>query len=178
MRRVPAFCAALLIAGCAGASALAAPVAKPKPGKAAPDPRVWALAKGEDTFVLRYSDPRDPDPDFAATCQPSARLLQIAVEVDGRPFSSGEGVPMTLTSGKRRLELAATAFQGGGDGKMVVEAAVALDARVFDLFDGGETLTLKIPPSVPKGHAITLAYPLTGARARLGDFERACLARR
>lgn len=176
MRPVPAFCAALLMAGCAGASALAAPVSKPKVAKTTPDPRVWALAKGEDTFVLRFSDPRDPDPDFAATCQPGARLLQFAAEVDGRPFSSGEGVPVTLSSGKRRLELAATAFQGGG--KMVVEAAVALDARVFDLFDGGDTLTLKIPPSVPKGHAITLAYPLAGARARLADFQRACLARR
>lgn len=178
MRLVPAFFAALLFAACAGAPAEAATAAKPKVAKPAPDPRIWSLVKGEDTFVLRFSLPRDPDPDFAAICQPSAQLLQITVEVDGRPFSSGEGVPVTLTSGKRRLELAATAFLGGGDGKMVVEAAVALDPRVFDLFESGDILTLKIPAATPKGHGVALTYPLAGARARLADFERACLPRR
>ncbi|MBA4789271.1 MAG: hypothetical protein H2042_06195 [Rhizobiales bacterium] len=179
MRLVPAFFAALMVAACTVSLAAAAPApAKPKPAKPTPDPRVWSMVKGEDTFVLRFSLPRDPDPDFAAICQPGAQLLQIAAEIEGRPFASGEGVPVTLTAGKRRLELAATAFLGGGDGKMVVEAAVALDPRIFDLFESGEALTLRIPPSVPKGHALVLTYPLGGARARLADFQRACLARR
>ncbi|WP_127090186.1 hypothetical protein [Aquabacter cavernae] len=178
MRFVPAFFAALLVAMCATLPAAAATPAKPKPAKPTPDPRIWTMVKGEDTFVLRFSLQRDPDPDFAAICQPGAQLLQIAAEIDGRPFSSGEGVPVTLTAGKRRLELAATAFLGGGDGKMVVEAAVALDPRIFDLFESGDTLTLRIPPSAPKAKALVLTYPLAGARARLADFQRACLSRR
>ncbi|TCT07580.1 hypothetical protein [Aquabacter spiritensis] len=147
----------------------AAPL-KPRQRSEPPDPRVWSLVRGEDTFVLRFGIPRDPDPVFAATCQPSARLLQFAVEVDGRPFSSGDGVPLALSIGKRRLELAATAFLGASDGTLVVEAAVALDRRVFDLFRAGDVLTVKMPTA-------TQTYPLATARGRLADFEAACFAR-
>ncbi len=48
---------------------------------------------------------------FSATCLPSAQLLQIAVEVpQDNKIRSGDGVPLSLSSGKRRLELAASAF--------------------------------------------------------------------
>ena len=145
--------------------------AKAKAAKAAPDPRVWTIARGEGVYVLRYALARDADPDFAATCQPAAKLLQFAVEVKSKQLRSGDGVPIALSNGKRRLELAATAFLGSANGDLVVEAAVSLEPRVFDLFRDGETLTIKLP-----GETQTLA--LAGARARLLDFERVCLAGR
>lgn len=165
--------AVALVVSLAGASGVAAATANPKPAKPAtpPDPRVWSLAKGEDTFVLRYALPRDADPSFAATCQPSANLLQIAVEVKTKKIASGDGVPLSLSNGRRRLELAATAFLGSSDGDLVVEAAVSLNARVFDLFRDGDSLVIKLP-----GETQTLS--LAGARARLSDFERACLPKR
>lgn len=170
---LPLAVAVLALAAGAGPLHAATATAKPKPAKPAtpPDPRVWSLAKGEDTFVLRYALPRDADPSFAATCQPSANLLQIAVEVKTRKIGSGDGVPLSLSNGRRRLELAATAFLGSSDGDLVVEAAVSLNARVFDLFRDGDTLVIKLPGE-------TQSLPLAGARARLADFERACLPRR
>lgn len=159
------------------APASAAPAA-PKPPKAAPDPRVWSLVKGEGTYALRFGLPRDQEPDFAVTCQPGAQLLQFMAEVTGRPFASGEGVALSLSNGKRRMELSATAFLGGSDGNLLVEAAVTLEPRVFDLFDSGDMLTLRIPATQPKASPVTLAFPLAGAKAKLADFERACLERR
>jgi hypothetical protein len=131
------------------------------------DTRVWSLVRGDDTYVLRFGQPRATDPAFAATCQPSAQLLQIALEVNSTKIRSGDGVAMSLSSGKRHLELAASAFQGSSDGLLVVEAAVSLEPRVFDIFRDGDTLTIRLA-----GQTQTL--PLAGARARLQDFERAC----
>lgn len=155
----------------------AAPPA-PKPAKVAPDPRVWALVKGEGTYVLRFGLPRDQEPDFAITCQPGARLLQFTSEVAGRPFASGEGVALSLSNGKRKMELSATAFLGATDGNLIVEAAVALEPRVFDLFGNGDTLVLRIPATQPKAPPVNLSFPLAGAKAKIADFERACLERR
>lgn len=162
--------AAACLALCAGALEAATPKAKPKPATP-PDPRVWSLAKGEDTFALRYALPRDVDPSFAATCQPSANLLQIAVEVKTKKIASGDGVPLSLSNGHRRLELAATAFLGSSDGDLVVEAAVSLNTQVLDLFREGDTLVIKLPGE-------TQSLPLAGVRPRLADFERVCLPRR
>ncbi|MEP9368107.1 hypothetical protein [Xanthobacter sp. VNH20] len=135
------------------------------------DTRVWSLVRGEGTYVLRFGQPRAADPVFAATCQPSAQLLQIALEVNSTKIRSGDGVALSLSSGKRHLELAASAFLGSSDGLLVVEAAVTLEPRVFDIFRDGDTLTIRLA-----GQTQTL--PFAGARARLQDFERACLASR
>ncbi|OYY23143.1 MAG: hypothetical protein B7Y65_03695 [Azorhizobium sp. 35-67-15] len=135
------------------------------------DTRVWSLVRGDDTYVLRFGQPRAADPAFAATCQPSAQLLQIALEVNSTKIRSGDGVALSLSSGKRHLELAASAFLGSSDGLLVVEAAVSLEPRVFDIFRDGDTLTIRLA-----GQTQTL--PLAGARARLQDFERACLTLR
>ncbi|OYX87390.1 MAG: hypothetical protein B7Y84_11800 [Azorhizobium sp. 32-67-21] len=168
---------ALLLTPLLHGIAAAAPVA-PKPPKAAPDPRTWSLVKGEGAYVMRYGMPRDPEPDFAVTCQPGAQLLQFTAEVSGRPFASGEGVALTLGNGKRRMELAATAFLGAADGNLLVEAAVALERRVFDIFDAGDTLVLRIPSTRPKTQPVSLSFPLASAKGRFADFERACLERR
>ncbi|WP_341991472.1 hypothetical protein [Azorhizobium sp. AG788] len=163
---------AVMSAGLAGGALAATKSSKATKAEPPPDPRVWTIAKSDDTYALRFALPRATDPAFAATCQPSAQLLQIAVEVPAdKKVRSGDGVPLSLSNGKRRLELAATAFQGAGDGLLVVEAAVTLDARVLELFRDGDTLTAKMPGS-------TLSFPLAGARTRLVDFERVCLVKR
>ncbi len=164
--------AAMMSAGLASGTLAATKASKSTKAETPPDPRVWTIAKSDDTYALRFALPRAADPVFAATCQPSAQLLQIAVEVpNDKKVRSGDGVPLSLSNGKRRLELAATAFQGAGDGLLVVEAAVTLDARVLELFRDGDTLTAKMPGS-------TQTFPLAGARARLADFERVCLVKR
>lgn len=185
MRVLPALFGALLIMLGIGTAEAATSTAKTKSTKStaaktstAVDTRVWNLVRGEGTYLLRFGQPRDPDPIFAATCQPAAQLLQIAIEVEGKPFASGDGVPLSLTNGKRRLELAATAFLGSSDGALVVEAAVSLEPRVFDLFRGGDTLTVKMPAANPKMPSPTQSFPLAGARTRLADFEASCLSRR
>ncbi|MFG1462344.1 hypothetical protein V5F77_05540 [Xanthobacter sp. DSM 24535] len=146
---------------------------KPKSSKAQTpaETRVWSMVRGDGTYALRFSQPRAADPSFAATCQPSAQLLQIALEVNSTKINSGDGVALALSNGKRRLELAASAFLGSSDGLLVVEAAVSLEPRVFDIFRDGDTLTIKLAGQ-------TQILPLAGARARLQDFERACLASR
>lgn len=162
--------AALICVGPTGAVAATKPA---KPAKAEPaDARVWSIARAEDAYALRFGLPRDAEPAFSATCVPGAQLLQIAVEVpQDNKIRSGDGVPLSLSSGKRRLELAASAFLGTNDGRLVVEAAVTLNNRVLDLFREGETLSVRMPGS-------TQNYPLAGARARLADFERACQIKR
>ncbi|WP_029002915.1 hypothetical protein [Azorhizobium doebereinerae] len=163
---------ALMCLGASGGALAAAKSGKANKAEPPPDPRVWTIAKADDAYALRFALPRATDPVFAATCQPSAQLLQIAVEVpNDKKIRSGDGVPLSLSNGKRRLELAASAFLASNDGLLVVEAAVTLDARVLDLFRDGDTLTVKMPGS-------SQTFPLAGARARLGDFERACLNRR
>ncbi len=163
---------AVMTATLASGALAATKASKTAKAEPPPDPRVWSIAKAEDAYALRFALPRAVDPVFAATCQPSAQLLQIAVEVPtDNKVKSGDGVPLSLSNGKRRLELAATAFLGANDGLLVVEAAVTLDAKVLELFREGETLTVKMPGS-------TQTYPLSGARSRLVDFERVCLVKR
>ena len=135
------------------------------------DPRVWVLARADDTFVLRFGLPRVADPVFAVACQPGAQLIQFTVEAASGKVKAGDGVALSLAAGKRRLELAASAFRGAADGRVVVEAAVALDGRVLDLFADGETLVVKMPGA-------SESYPLAGAKAKLPDFRRACLTGR
>ncbi|HQS10493.1 MAG: hypothetical protein B7Y12_08850 [Rhizobiales bacterium 24-66-13] len=192
MRIALAACCALVLAavpigtGVAQANSSQAGTGKSSSGKSAktksakasasktqlpPDTRVWSLVRGDDTYVLRFGQPRAADPAFAATCQPSAQLLQIALEVNSTKIRSGDGVALSLSSGKRHLELAASAFLGSSDGLLVVEAAVSLEPRVFDIFRDGDTLTIRLA-----GQTQTL--PLAGARSRLQDFERACLTSR
>lgn len=142
-----------------------------KKPEAKPDPRVWVLAKAEDTFVLRYGTPRAADPVFAVACQPGAQLIQFTVEAASGKVKAGDGVALTLAAGKRRLELAASAFRASNDGRVVVEAAVSLDGRVLDLLGDGETLIVRMPGA-------SESYPLAGAKAKLGDFRKACLTGR
>lgn len=154
--------------------ALAAP-AKPeakagtKSGtKSAPaDPRIWAIAKAEDSYVMRYGSARVADPLFAVACQPAAALLQFTVDVPAGRIKAGDGVAVSLAAGKRRMQLAATAFRGTGD-RLVVEAAVTLEDAVLDLFASGEQLTVSMD-----GTRETI--PLAGAKAKLADFRRVCL---
>ncbi|OYW31982.1 MAG: hypothetical protein B7Z41_09790, partial [Rhizobiales bacterium 12-66-7] len=180
MRIALAACCALVLAavpigtGVAQANSSQAGTGKSSSGKSAktksakasasktqlpPDTRVWSLVRGDDTYVLRFGQPRAADPAFAATCQPSAQLLQIALEVNSTKIRSGDGVALSLSSGKRHLELAASAFLGSSDGLLVVEAAVSLEPRVFDIFRDGDTLTIRLA-----GQTQTL--PLAGARSR------------
>lgn len=143
---------------------------KDKKGEKA-DPRVWTIAKGEDTYVLRYGAPRAADPTFAVACRPVAQLIQFTVEVASGKVKAGDGVAVSLSAGKRRLELAASSFRGATEGSVVAEAAVTLDGKVLDLFADGDSLTVKIPGAKE-------TYPLAGAKAKLPDFRRACLGGR
>lgn len=142
--------------------------AKPE---AKPDPRVWVLARADDTLVLRYGSPRVPDPSFAVACQPAAQLLQFMAEVSAAKVKAGDGVALSLGVGKRRLELAASTFRAATEGRVVVEAAVSLDTRPIDLLGEGETLVVRVPGA-------SESYPLAGAKAKLADFRKGCLARR
>lgn len=142
-----------------------------KKPEAKPDPRVWVLAKAEDTYVLRYGTPRAADPVFAVACQPGAQLIQFTVEASSGKVKAGDGVALTLAAGKRRLELAASAFRASTEGRVVVEAAVSLDGRVLDLLGDGETLIVRMPGA-------NESYPLAGAKAKLGDFRKACITGR
>lgn len=170
---VAALAAAMLAA--AAAPAFAAPAAdKPRAGSRAKeeakgDPRVWIIVRAEDTYVMRYGLPRAADPVFAVACQPGAQLIQFTVEVASGKVRAGDGVALALAAGKRRLELAASAFRGASEGKVVVEAAVSLDPRVLDLFSEGDSLTVRMPGA-------TESYPLGGAKSKLPDFRRACLS--
>ena len=132
------------------------------------DPRVWMIVKVDDTYVLRFGLPKVADPVFAVSCQPGAQLIQFTAEVTSGKVKAGDGVALTLAAGKRRLELAASAFRGASEGKVVVEAAVALDGRVLDLFSDADNLVVRLPGA-------TETYPLAGAKAKLPDFRRACL---
>ncbi|MGR7993789.1 hypothetical protein [Xanthobacter sp. ZOL 2024] len=163
-----------LVAGSLGLGALPAGAAREPASQRATTPkdnRVWVLARADDTLVLRYGAPGAADPVFAVACQPSAGLLQFTVEVTSAKIRSGDGVAVALQVGKRRLELAASAFRGATDGQVVAEAAVALEDRVLDLFADGDILTVRLPGS-------NTAFPLAGAKAKVVDFRRACLGRK
>lgn len=164
---------ALVAATPAGAAPKSKPAARSSDAKAdqKADPRVWALARADDTLVLRYGSPRVPDPAFAVACQPAAQLIQFMAEVSAAKVKAGDGVALSLGVGKRRLELAASAFRAATEGRVVVEAAVSLDARPIDLLTEGETLVVRVPGA-------SESYPLAGAKAKLADFRKACLARR
>ncbi|MFG1403863.1 hypothetical protein [Xanthobacter sediminis] len=166
---LPLLLAAALVLG-AGAAAHAADPGKAKGAKHAEPPkdnRAWALARAGDTTVLRFGPPGAADPVLAIACQAGAGLIQFTVEISSPKIRSGEGVALSLSAGKRRLELAASTFRGATDGAVVAEAAVSLDGRVLDLFSGGETLVVRAPGA-------TESFPLAGAKAKLADFRKSC----
>lgn len=154
------------------AASLSAPAVAKSTGKdgakAQAKAAVWAIAKAEDAYVLRYGLASTSDPIFAAACHPSADLLQITVEVASGEIKAGDGVALSLVAGRRRLELAGTAFRGEGNGHIVVEAAVGLQAQVLDLFAAGDELKISMP-------GMRKSVPLAGAQAKLADFKRVCL---
>lgn len=162
----PAFLLGLLLLSASLVPAAAAP-ANPAGKPAAADARAWAIVKADDSFVLRYGSSRAPDPLFAVACQPAAALLQFTVDVPAGHVRAGDGVAVSLAAGKRRMQLAATAFRGTGD-RLVVEAAVTLEAHVLDLFASGDQLTVSMDGTRE-------SIPLAGAKAKLADFRRACL---
>lgn len=165
--RLSALLGLILLAANLTSPASAKTVKKNAATKGADEP-AWAIAKADDAYVLRYGPPRAPDPQFAAACHPGADLLQITVEVASGQIKAGDGVPVSLAVGRRRLELAATAFRAGRKGYVVLEAAVTLEARVIDLFGSGDALAV----SMPGAHQ---SIPLAEAKAKLADFKRVCL---
>lgn len=165
--RLPLLLGLILLATSVAAPADAKTSKKERAAKEKDGP-IWAIAKAEDAYVLRYGPARSLDPQFAAACHPGADLLQITVEVADGKIKAGDGVAVSLVVGRRRLELAATAFRGAREGRLVVEAAVSLEARVIDLFAAGDELKI----TMPGAHE---SIPLAGAKAKLADFKRVCL---
>ncbi len=138
---------------------------------AARDLRVWTLGRDPTGPVLQFGLPGSAEPLIAFSCQPEAGLVRVISFIGSRGVQLGDGARLRLSNGPARMEIAGTAFAAETKNEVDIGGATRIDARLFALFRGGDTLLLEVP-----GKKIGLPVKTIGSKA--DAFEKGCTPRR
>ena len=138
---------------------------------AARDARVWTLGRDAAGPVLQFGLLGSAEPVIAFSCQPETGLVRVVSFIGSRGVRLGDGARLRLSNGTARMEIAGTAFAAETKNEVDVGGATRIDARLFALFRGGDTLLLEVP-----GKKIGLPLKTMGAKA--DAFEKSCTPRR
>jgi hypothetical protein len=109
------------------------------------------------------------DYQIAFSCQPESGLLRVISQIGSRGVQPGDSAAIRLHSGKRKFEVAGTAFTTETRHGIDIGGATRFDPDLFVLFKGGETLVIEVP-----GRKKSL--PITDAGPSADAFQRACSA--
>jgi hypothetical protein len=103
------------------------------------------------------------------SCQPESGLLRVISQIGSRGVQPGDGAAIKLHSGKRKFEVAGTAFSADARKEVDIGGATRFDAELFVLFKGNEPLVIEVP-----GRKRSL--PITDAGPSADAFQKACSA--
>jgi hypothetical protein len=173
LSRAIALIAVASIAGLAAADYAEAQSRNRKPAKKAVVKREAVVAKPAWKFVRPSSVPTllygagVDDYQISFSCQPDSGLLRVISQIGSRGVQPGDSAAIRLHSGKRKFEVAGTAFAAQARNGVDIGAATRLDPELFVLFKGSETLVIEVP-----GRKKSL--PITDVGPSADAFQRAC----
>jgi hypothetical protein len=159
----------LIAASDAEAKKRTRPVAKKaavKKEAVAPKP-AWRFVRQSSAPTLLYGTVDEFQISFS--CQPESGLLRVISQIGSRGVQPGDGAAIKLHSGKRKFEVAGTAFTTEARKDIDIGGATRFDPELFVLFKGGETLVIEVP-----GRKRSL--PITDAGPSADAFQKACSA--
>jgi hypothetical protein len=156
-------CAAALIAPDASAQA---PKRKSVAKEAAKSE--WRFTRSANAPTLFYGAGTE-DFQISFSCQPDTGLVRIIAQIGSRGVQPGDGAAIRLANGKKKFEVAGTAFSTAARTDIDIGSATRLDPELFVLFKAGETLTVEVP-----GRKRSL--PVQNAGPSTDAFQKACTA--
>jgi hypothetical protein len=128
----------------------------------------WRFVRPSSVPTLIYGAGVD-DYQIAFSCQPDSGLLRVISQIGSRGVQPGDSAAIRLHSGKRKFEVAGTAFTTEVHKGVEIGGATRFDPDLFVLFKGSETLVIEVP-----GRKKSL--PITDAGPSADAFQRACSA--
>jgi hypothetical protein len=144
---------------------------KPKPAKtkeAAPKETKpgWRFSRTRGEPTLQYGAANDASV-ISFTCQAESGLVRVISTIAASGVKPGDRAAIRLTSGKKKFEIAGTAFANDKRDEIEVGGQTRIDAALFSLFQGEEPLVIDV-----SGRKRSL--PVTDARASADAFRKAC----
>jgi len=127
----------------------------------------WRFVRQSSAPTLLYGTSDEFQISFS--CQPDSGLLRVISQIGSRGVQPGDGAAIKLHSGKRKFEVAGTAFSAEERKDIDIGGATRFDPELFVLFKGGETLVIEVP-----GRKRSL--PITDAGPSADAFQKACSA--
>ena len=127
----------------------------------------WRFVRQSSAPTLLYGTGDDFQISFS--CQLDSGLLRVVSQIGSRGVQPGDGAAIRLHSGKRKFEVAGTAFSTEARKGVDIGGATRFDSELFVLFKGSETLVIEVP-----GRKKSL--PITDAGPSADAFQRACSA--
>jgi hypothetical protein len=128
----------------------------------------WRFVRPSSVPTLIYGAGVD-DYQIAFSCQPESGLLRVIAQIGSRGVQPGDSAAIRLHSGKRKFEVAGTAFTTEARKGIDIGGATRFDPDLFVLFKGSETLVIEVP-----GRKKSL--PITDVGPSADAFQRACSA--
>jgi len=125
----------------------------------------WRFVRQSSAPTLLYGTGEDFQISFS--CQPDSGLLRVVSQIGSRGVQPGDGAAIRLQSGKRKFEVAGTAFSTETRKDVDIGGATRFDPELFVLFKGGETLVIEVPGR-------KRALPITEAGPSADAFQKAC----
>jgi hypothetical protein len=141
-------------------------VKKPVAKREAPKP-AWRFVRQSSAPTLVYGTGDDFQISFS--CQPDSGLMRVVSQIGSRGVQPGDSAAIRLHSGKRKFEVAGTAFTTESSKGIDIGGATRFDPDLFVLFKGSETLVIEVP-----GRKKSL--PITDVGPSADAFQRACSA--
>ena len=132
----------------------------PKPG--------WRFIRPSSTPTLFYGAAAD-DFQISFSCQPDSGLLRVIAQIGSRGVQPGDGAAIRLQSGKRKFEVAGTAFTTKSRKGIDIGGATRIDPGLFVLFKGSDPLVVEVPGR-------KRALPMQDAGPSAEAFQKACSA--
>jgi hypothetical protein len=129
--------------------------------------RIWRLAKDASGPILSFGPRKGDDSIVAFSCTPGSKQIRVVAFTASRDTKRGDAARLRLTTGRRRLEIAATAF-ADVKAKRIDIGGVTRDMQGFlDVFRAGESLILETP-----GRKVGISLKTLGKKAE--QFAATC----
>ena len=127
----------------------------------------WRFVRQSSAPTLLYGTADEFEISFS--CQPESGLLRVISQIGSRGVQPGDGAAIKLHSGKRKFEVAGTAFSAEARKDVDIGGATRFDLELFVLFKESETLVIEVP-----GRKRSL--PIADAGPSADAFQKACSA--
>jgi hypothetical protein len=127
----------------------------------------WRFVRQSSAPTLLYGTGDEFQISFS--CQPDSGLLRVISQIGSRGVQPGDSAAIRLHSGKRKFEVAGTAFTTEASKAVEIGGATRFDPDLFVLFKGSETLVIEVP-----GRKKSL--PITDVGPSADAFQKACSA--